>query len=201
MLFIATKLRVPVTRLVGLLILLLMLFTTHSWSRYSVLDILVEMGGLLLITVCSFGRLWALMYISGYKSDQVVDAGPYSIVRHPLYVFSFIGAIGIGLASENLLILTIIAVFYICYYPFTILAEEKKLTTKFGQAYLDYMKRTPRILPRSLKPVNPEIYHVKPDKYIANFVDAMWFIWIFILLHFIERLQQMEMLPVVLKIP
>ncbi|HBG26489.1 MAG: hypothetical protein A2Y10_04120 [Planctomycetes bacterium GWF2_41_51] len=201
MLFIAAKLRVPLTRIVAIVILLLILFTTHSWKQDNIIDIVMETCGLLLITLCSFGRLWALMYISGYKSDQVISVGPYSIVRHPLYVFSFIGAIGIGLASENLLIFAIIAVFYICYYPFTILAEEKKLTSKFGQAYIDYMKCTPRILPKLTKPNNPVIYHVKPDKYIANFADAMWFVWIFILLHFVERLQQMAVLPVIFKIP
>ena len=64
------------------------------------------------------------------------------MVRHPLYVFSLIGTIGIGLASENLLVLGLIVVFYLFYYPFTILAEERKLTNKFGKAYLEYMKKT-----------------------------------------------------------
>jgi protein-S-isoprenylcysteine O-methyltransferase Ste14 len=55
--------------------------------------------------------------------------------RNPLYFFSLIGAIGLGLASENLLILGLIMIFFLVYYPFTIIAEEAKLEITFGYSY------------------------------------------------------------------
>jgi len=134
--------RVIVSRIFALGVLALLLFTGHSFSQQGITDVLFEVSGLFLLSICSLGRLWALMYISGNKRRELVTEGPYSMVRHPLYVFSLIGAIGIGLASENLLVLGLIVVFYLFYYPFTILAEERKLTNKFGQAYLEYMKKT-----------------------------------------------------------
>jgi hypothetical protein len=154
-----------------------------------------------LLSICSLGRLWALMYISGNKRQELITEGPYSIVRHPLYVFSFIGAMGIGLASENLLVLALITIFYLFYYPFTILVEERKLTNKFGRAYLDYMKRTPRFLPKFSPYKEPETYQVKATSFVRNFTDGMWFIWIFILMHFIEKLQDSGLLPVILRVP
>jgi len=141
------------------------------------------------------------MYISGNKRLELVTEGPYSIVRHPLYVFSLIGAFGIGLASENVLILVLIIAFYLFYYPFTILAEEKKMTKKFGVSYIEYMKRTPRFIPKISLYKEPQLFEVKAVSFVRNFADGMWFIWIFMLLHFIEMLQESGYLPVLLRVP
>jgi len=193
--------RVIVSRIFGIGVLVLLLFTGHSFSQQGIVDVLFEVSGLFLLSICSLGRLWALMYISGNKRRELVTEGPYSMVRHPLYVFSLIGAIGIGLASENVLVLGLIVVFYLFYYPFTILAEERKLTNKFGQAYLEYMKKTPRFLPRLSLRKDPETYQVKTSSFVRNFADGMWFIWIFMLMHCIEMLQDSGVLPVILRVP
>ena len=195
------KSRVPVTRIFGLVMVLLLIFTGHSFENKALIDILLELSGLFLLTLCSFGRIWALMYISGHKSRQVITDGPYSMVCHPLYFFSAVGAVGIGLASENLLILALIVVFYAVYYPFTILAEEAKLTVLFGKQYEDYMKRTPRIIPKLSLYREPEQVTVNTSAFVRNFVDGMWFIWIFLLMHFIEMLQESGHIPVLLRVP
>ena len=49
-----------------------------------------------LIFVCISGRTWCSLYIGGRKNHELVTTGPYSVSRNPLYVFSIIGAIGIG---------------------------------------------------------------------------------------------------------
>jgi len=199
--FTIANIRVTVSRIFGLFVLLLLLFTGHSFSQGGKIDTLFEISGLFLLSICSLGRLWALMYISGNKRRELVTEGPYSIVRHPLYLFSLIGAIGIGLASENLLILALIIIFYLFYYPFTILAEEIKLTNKFGNRYLEYMKMTPRFLPKFSLYKEPEEFSVKTTAFVRNFANGMWFIWTFILIHFIEMLQDSGFLPVIWKIP
>jgi protein-S-isoprenylcysteine O-methyltransferase Ste14 len=199
--FIVAKSRIYVSRLFAVVILLLAVFTGHSFSPEGLLDITFETTGLFLLTICSMGRLWALMYISGNKSHEIVTDGPYSMVRHPLYFFSLIGAAGIGLVSENLLILAMILVFYLAYYPFTILAEEKKLENKFGQAYTEYKNKTPRFLPKPSLYHGPHFYMVNADTFVKNFVNGMWFVWIFILFHLIEMAQDAGYLRVYWKIP
>jgi protein-S-isoprenylcysteine O-methyltransferase Ste14 len=199
--FAIAKSRIIASRIFGLGILLLLLFTGHSFAQGTLIDILFELSGLFLLSICSMGRLWSLMYISGNKRRELVTEGPYSIVRHPLYLFSLIGSFGIGLASENLLVLGLIIVFYLLYYPFTILAEERKMTNKFGDAYREYMKRTPRFIPKFSLYKEPELYEVKAASFVRNFVDGMWFIWIFMLLHFAEMLQDSGYLPVFFRIP
>ena len=201
LLFAVANSRVIVSRIFGFVIILLLVFTTHSFSGESFADIFSEMSGLFLLSICSLGRLWALMYISGNKRLELVTEGPYSMVRHPLYFFSFIGAIGIGLASENLLILALIVVFYLFYYPFTILAEERKLAVKFGEPYVEYMKRTPRFFPKLSLYKEPSVYQVKAKSFVKNFANGMWFVWIFMLMHLIETFHESGYLPVLFKVP
>ena len=193
--------RVYVSRLFAILILTLAVVTGHSFGQDNPLDVLFEMTGLFLLTICSMGRLWALLYISGNKSNELITDGPYSVVRHPLYLFSLIGAIGIGLVSENLLILALIVVFYVMYYPFTILAEEKKLEGAFGEAYIEYKCKTPRFFPKLSLYKSPDLYTVKADTFVRNFAGGMWFIWIYILFHIIEMIQDMGYVPVYWRIP
>ena len=199
--FAAADSRVVVSRIFGVLVIILALFTGHSFTQDSMTDILFEISGLFFLTICSIGRLWALMYIGGLKRRELITNGPYSIVRNPLYVSSLIGAIGIGLASENLLILAVILLFYLLYYPFTILAEERKLTKKFGSDYIEYTRCTPRFFPKLSLYKKAEPYQINTVIFLRNIATGMWFIWIFILLHFIEMLQNTGFIPVVLRVP
>jgi hypothetical protein len=97
--------------------------------------------------------------------------------------------------------MTLIIIFYVLYYPFTILAEERKLTTKFGDNYVDYMKQTPRFLPRFSQYKEAPLYEVKAHSFVKNFVDGMWFIWIYMLLDFIEKLHVLGYIPILFKVP
>lgn len=62
----------------------------------------VEHLGLIAIMVCVLGRAWCSLYIGGRKKQEIVTCGPYSLCRNPLYVFSFIGAFGIGAQTGSL---------------------------------------------------------------------------------------------------
>ncbi len=193
--------RIAVSRIYAIGVLFVIVFTTHSFSSESVADISMEMSGLFLLSIASLGRLWALLYISGNKTREVITAGPYSLVRHPLYLFSLIGALGIGLASENLLVLALILLFYAAYYPITIRAEEEKMCRRFGDPYVSYMQRVPRLIPRFSTYREPALCQIKTAQFVRNFADAMWFVWIFILLHVVESLQTSGIVPVLWRIP
>jgi protein-S-isoprenylcysteine O-methyltransferase Ste14 len=177
------------------------MISDHSWPRDSLVDLSVEFFGFVLIGICTLGRLWCTLYISGYKDEQVVSQGPYAMVRHPLYLFSFMGAVGIGLASENLWVLAILAGAFLFYYPLVMRAEETELTAKFGQAYLSYARNVPRFLLRRFHLHEPEVYPAKPRLFRKSLLDVMWFFWFFMILQLIERLHNMGIVPVYLKVP
>jgi protein-S-isoprenylcysteine O-methyltransferase Ste14 len=201
LLFKIARSRVMVSRIFAVLVVLLAIFTTYSFKQDGIIDTVIEMSGLFLLTVCSAGRLWALLYISGYKTYSLITEGPYSITRNPLYLFSLIGAVGIGLASGNILVLGLLVIFYLLYYPLTIITEEKKLTKKLGQPYIDYMKRTPRFLPKLSLYNSSAQYQINTEIFLKSLAYGMWFIWVFIALRFIEMLQHNGHIPVILKVP
>jgi len=66
--------------------------------------------GAALIFVCVSGRTWCTLYIGGRKNHELVTAGPYSVCRNPLYVFSIIGAIGIGAQLGAVLVAILVGI-------------------------------------------------------------------------------------------
>jgi hypothetical protein len=100
-----------------------------------------------------------------------------------------IGVVGIGLASENLLVLAAVVLFYLSYYPFSVRAEEQKLIERFGPAYLDYKATVPAIVPDLSLYRAPRQYDVNMAQWLRNIGDSMWFVGIFLFMHGIEALQ------------
>lgn len=193
--------RLHISRLFVLAILLLLLGSAHSWQDSSLLDVSMEYSGLALIIAGTFGRIWSYLYICGRKTDELVTVGPYSITRNPLYLFSLIAAIGIGLASENLLVLGLILLLFGIIYPVTIKAEEKDLARLHGDAFWQYKHAVPRFFPRTLELHQPERYSIHLHQFGRVFFDAMWFVWLFIVMEVIEKLHESQILPVFLHVP
>ncbi len=86
------------------------------------------------------------MAIHGTRKPLVTN-GAYKYVRHPLYIvtFVFIWSAFVLLPWLSSLICVVIVTTY------TVLAiplEEKKLEMEYGDAYTQYKKRVPRLIPR-----------------------------------------------------
>jgi protein-S-isoprenylcysteine O-methyltransferase Ste14 len=93
-----------------------------------------------------FGLLWLGRSISIMsEARKLVVGGPYSIVRHPLYVGEQIALVGVVLqylSPVALVMLVLQFSFQICRMGF----EEEILSEAFPE-YADYMKRTARLIP------------------------------------------------------
>jgi len=179
----------------------LLLLTDHSWSKTGFLDIFLTTFGLILVGVGTLGRVWASMYISGYKDKDLVTEGAYSIVRNPLYVFSFIGVVGIGCATGSLLMIGVLILGFFIYYPLTMVDEEQRLAARYGQRFTDYVRRTPRFIPNFSLFQESETYTVETKTYRYAFMDAVWFVWVFALIQLIEKLHECGILPTLFRIP
>lgn len=193
--------RIAITRTLGALMAFFVLFSTQSWGGRFFLNMAVDLAAFVLVLIATFGRLWSLAYISGHKTKKLITEGPYSMVRNPLYLFSLIGALGIGLVSKNIFVLAVIILLYGICYPFVILAEEKHLQDVHGPDFQEYKSRTPMLIPK------PSLYHDMPAYTIntrhfrRSFFSVMWFPLIFILMLLIERLRGYGLLPVLIVTP
>jgi protein-S-isoprenylcysteine O-methyltransferase Ste14 len=95
----------------------------------------------------ALGRNWAPS-VSGVRSDTVlVTTGLYGFVRHPIYlgIFIFIGALAL-VAANLIIVLPTMGLLVLLYV--SIDEEEAVLVERFGDRYREYMKGTPRFIPR-----------------------------------------------------
>lgn len=152
-------------------------------------------AGCVLVGCATVGRLWCAQYIAGYKTDTLVTVGPYSLCRNPLYFFSLLGGAGVGLCTESVTIVLVVLAVFAVIYPFTIMAEEKKLSAVFGDVYARYSRETPRFVPDVAKFREPAEYVVNTRVYRREVVDAMYFIWIVGFFEFVEVLIEAGITP------
>jgi len=150
---------------------------------------ILELGavvGLVFLTLAAFGRIWCLVFVAGRKDDVLVTEGPYSLVRNPLYAFSFLGALGFGLAAENPILAAILALAFGLYYAFVVRREERFLAERFGATFHDYVARTPRWLPRFRAYHEPSTISVTPARIRAGILESMWFVWAYFILELLQ---------------
>jgi protein-S-isoprenylcysteine O-methyltransferase Ste14 len=101
------------------------------------------------------------------ENQTLVETGPYRWVRHPIYTAYLMSYIGGGLLSSNL-ILTIVPVsMYVILVAIRMGKEEAVLVKRFGQEYIEYMKRTGRLVPQ-VKTLNL----LEEIKYDLNFIKS-----------------------------
>jgi len=151
--------------------------------------------GVLLVGAGAVGRLWCAMYIAGHKSQQLITEGPYSMSRNPLYFFSLLGSVGVGLCTETLCVPLLIAGAFAVYYPLVIRGEERRLEAKHGGAFAAYRARTPAFVPKASLLMEPERFVVHPRMYRLALVQTPWFVWLIGVLELFEELQRWDALP------
>jgi protein-S-isoprenylcysteine O-methyltransferase Ste14 len=81
------------------------------------------------------------------EDHKLVEKGLYGMIRHPAYLGGQVTLLGLGLALENWLSLVILFILPLAAHLYRISVEEKVLVGHFGSAYLEYMKRTKRLIP------------------------------------------------------
>ena len=107
---------------------------------------------LLLGTVLRCWAVWTLrnfftLSVQTKGEQQLVQSGPYRVIRHPAYTASIIQLIGfpLGLRSWTGLIVSVIIAALV--YGYRIRTEEKALREHFGEEYEKYSRRTWRLFP------------------------------------------------------
>jgi protein-S-isoprenylcysteine O-methyltransferase Ste14 len=122
-------------------------FVLPEWIRW--LGVVV---GMLTIPAVS----WVLRTLGRNVSETVltkrehdlVTAGPYHWVRHPLYTTGLTLVVALGLMLASWFVLSVATVAALLIRLVVIPAEERALMAKFGDQYRAYRGRTGRLLPR-----------------------------------------------------
>jgi protein-S-isoprenylcysteine O-methyltransferase Ste14 len=126
------KLRYPIA------LILLGFFSLLIQPALMIPGFLVSMFGELI-------QLWSFATLN--KNEVVVDKGPYSLVRNPMYIGRFFLLLGFMILTGNMWIILFFLVFYYFYAVNRVKREEKLLQSLFGKTYEAYCREVNRFLP------------------------------------------------------
>jgi protein-S-isoprenylcysteine O-methyltransferase len=101
-------------------------------------------------------RWWAILTLGRFFSvdvalqehHQIVQNGPYRWVRHPAYTGLLVIFLGVGIASYSWLSLALVVGPITAFFLYRIRIEEEALSEELGEAYLEYRRKTKRLIPR-----------------------------------------------------
>ena len=193
--------RLLIVQLLSAAALVALLFTRPGWNETSFLHESLEAAGLLLILLCMFGRLWSTLYVGARKNSELVTAGPYSITRNPLYLFSTIGVFGIGLVFGSIMVAAVFGGLSYLVFSVTAQKEANFLRARFTPEFLAYESRTPQFWPDFRLYHHPRRMTFSPDALKRTFGDALYFLAIFPIVEGVEFLQTGGYLPTILRLP
>jgi protein-S-isoprenylcysteine O-methyltransferase Ste14 len=119
----------------------------HGWMLASA-GVMLFLAGLIL-------RWWAIITLGRFftvdvtieKDHELVERGPFCIVRHPSYTGVLLAFVGLGLSFRNWAALLVILIPIGAAFIHRMNVEEDALSYALGARYADYMKRTKRLLP------------------------------------------------------
>ena len=114
----------------SILLLIVLSVTNNDFRAYS-LDITtieslqMSILGFILVVFGSFGRIWASLYIEGNKTKNLITAGPFSMVRNPLYFFSLMMLLGFSFALKAIYLPLALLLIFVLFHVPTIANEER----------------------------------------------------------------------------
>lgn len=187
------RLRIAGLRIATAALLPALLFTRPALAGLPVA--LLRDAGLICVIAAVLGRFWAILHIGGRKNRQLMQQGPYSLCRHPLYLFSTIGAAGFGLMLGSVTLGVLVGGLVLAILAATAAREERDLRRIFGTGYDAYAARVPRILPRLAGFQTPATITVDTGTLARNARDALVFLALIPLAEAMDCMRAAGMLP------
>jgi protein-S-isoprenylcysteine O-methyltransferase Ste14 len=94
----------------------------------------------------ALGRQWRID--AGLSSDhELITAGPYRVVRHPIYASMLCLFLGTGLTFAPPWLFAIGTVFFFAGTEIRVRIEERLLASRFGDTFAAYRRRVPAYIP------------------------------------------------------
>jgi len=114
--------------------------------RYAGLAIALASAAFAAWAMWSLGRSYGIR-MDVFEGHSLKTDGPYAFVRHPMYLGIVLFHLGASLTLQSPLLLAATALFVVPFTQIRIRAEETVLRDAFGERYLRYAERVPRLVP------------------------------------------------------
>lgn len=192
------RLRLTALLLVGVLTLVA---TTERTTATGLAGLLLQLFGLACIACAALGRVWASVFIAGYKDTLLVRSGPYAMLRHPLYALSLLAMLGVGLTSRSVTLTAALLVVFAAIYTRAAREEDRFLRSAHGDAFDRYAREVNAFLPHWSAHALPEAIEVRPRVLWKAFLDAGTLLGYWTLLILADALQRAALTPTWMALP
>lgn len=120
----------------------------YHWNTFFVIGSILVLTGLI-IRVTSIMKLkQQFTYtVTKIENHELIETGLYKIIRHPGYLGQLIIFLGISVCLSNWLSILLMIIPVLLGYLNRINVEEKFMIEQMGQKYIDYQKRTKKLIP------------------------------------------------------
>ena len=177
---------------ISIILIITFIIIDNNFSAFSLnidmnTSLLFSYIGFSLVVLGGFGRIWASLYLEGFKTRKLIKEGPYSMVRNPLYFFSLMLFLGMCFAIKSIAVSFALLVVFVLFHIPTILNEEKELLTAHDESYKAYYESTPRLLPNVFKYKKTEstdMIQVRIKSIIKRLWEVIGYLFLFTLIDF-----------------
>ena len=123
---------------------------TFPWAfpAVSYIGFLIFVLGVLIhwIGILTLSKQWSAVVVIK-KDHKLVESGIYRYIRHPIYAALLLELLGLGLALGNWIAILALLIPNAVSLAYRIYVEEDALKKHFGDAYIDYARKTRRLIP------------------------------------------------------
>ena len=177
---------------ISIILIITFIIIDNNFSAFSLnidmkTSLLFSYIGFSLVVLGGFGRIWASLYLEGFKTRKLIKEGPYSMVRNPLYFFSLMLFLGMCFAIKSIAVSFALLVVFVLFHIPTILNEEKVLLSTHDESYKTYYESTPRLLPNIFKYKKTEstdMIQVRIKSIIKRLWEVIGYLFLFTLIDF-----------------
>ena len=120
----------------------------YHWNTFFVTGSILVLTGLIIRVTSILQLKQQFTYtVTKIKNHELIETGLYKIIRHPGYLGQLIIFLGISVCLSNWLSILLMMIPVLLGYLNRINVEEKFMIEQMGQIYLDYRKRTKKLIP------------------------------------------------------
>jgi protein-S-isoprenylcysteine O-methyltransferase Ste14 len=120
----------------------------YNWNTFFTIGSLLILSGLIIRVTSILKLRQQFTYtVTKIENHELIETGLYKVIRHPGYLGQLIIFLGISVCLSNWISILLMMIPVLFGYLNRIKVEEKFMVEQMGQKYIDYRKRTKRLIP------------------------------------------------------
>jgi protein-S-isoprenylcysteine O-methyltransferase Ste14 len=120
----------------------------YHWNTFFVIGAILALIGLIIRVTSILTLKQQFTYtVTKIENHELIETGLYKKIRHPGYLGQLIIFLGISTCLSNWISILLMIIPVLLGYLNRITVEEKFMVEQMGQKYIDYQKRTKRLIP------------------------------------------------------